>query len=117
MEKAYIKEVAETIKKQLYANISEVWAWGSCDFYFLERKHDEETSPALMFSIRTPKIPKGGKVIISLDWCDEYIVEAVRIINGKEFLIGKEKGVYAFQLHDIINSLIEDEESYKTIVF
>lgn len=66
-------EVAKTIMEQLNMRITEVWAWGSKDFIALKRNN----RPALMFSINTPKVKKGGRVVISLDFdSDTYIVEA-----------------------------------------
>jgi len=116
--KTYVKEVAETIRAQLNCNITEVWAWGSKDFYYLEREHNGVKYPALMFSVRTPKIKKGGRVIITYnDGADEYIVEAVRVVNGKEIPVGKREGIYFDQLHQVINSLIEDKETYTKVFF
>lgn len=118
MDKEYVKGIAETIKSQLYCNKMEVWAWGSKDFFYLEREHGEKKYPALMFSIRTPKLQRGGKVIISYnDGTDEYIVEAVRVIKGEETSIGKTEGVFCDQLHQVINSLIEDKETYAKVYF
>jgi len=118
MEKNYLKEVSQIILEQLKVKTTELWAWGAKDFVYLERTVDKMKCPALMFSIRTPKVLRGGKVIISLnEGADEYIVEAVRVRNGIETLIGKETNVYCDELHDRINSLIEDKETFCNAFF
>jgi len=118
MEEEYLKAVSKTIYQQLSVNKRELWAWGSKNFCYLERKVEDKSCPALIFTIRTPKVLRGGRVIISLDeGADEYIVEAIRIISGVEKLIGKQTGVFCDQLHGVINSLIEDKESYTKVLF
>lgn len=116
--KEYLQEVATIILQQLKANPIELIAWGAKNFCFLERTIGDKSYPALRFSIRTPLVRAGGRVIISYDeGCDSYIVEAIRVRAGKETLLGKVEDVHCFELHDIINSLIEDEESYKIVAF
>ena len=118
MDKEYVKSVAETILAQLNYVKTEVWAWGSKDFMFLERDVDGSILPALIFSIRTPKVPKNGKVIISYALGeDTYIVEAVTIKNGVETKIGMIKDVYFDNLHSTINSLIETKDTMTVIDF
>lgn len=114
----YLENVGKVIMEQLYLKPMEIWAWGSQKFLYLERKVNGKTYPALMFSIRTPKIKRGGRVIISLnEGTDTYIVEAIKIYGGVENEIGKCTGVYFDELHDVINSLIETKETYKTVIF
>lgn len=114
----YRKEIASIIYSQLKMRIIELMAWGAKDFMSLNRTIDNESYPALIFSIRTPKVKRGGRVIISLnEGSDTYIVEAVKITGGKEKLLGIEKEVYCNELHNTINYLIEDEESYHKIFF
>ena len=109
----YTRAVAKTIFEQLRYKPMEVLAWGSKDFRPIEREFEGVKYPAIIFSIRTPKIRRGGRVIVSYNGgYDHYMVEAVRIIGGKENLIGSVDGVYVDQLHDVINSLIEDEDTY-----
>lgn len=116
MEESYLKEISNTILSQLNIRRTEMWAWGAKNYYYLERSIEDDKYPAFQFSIKTPKIRRGGRVIISLDeGTDTYIVEAVRIFKGEEKIIGKKVGVFCDQLHDIINSLIEDEETYTNI--
>ncbi len=118
IEKVYLREVAETILQQLYIKKTELWAWGAKNFFFLEREIDGIKCPALMFSIRTPKIERNGRVIISLDQeADQYIVEAIRISKGIEKEVGQKTGIFCDQLHNAINSLIEDKETYTKVFF
>lgn len=110
IKKDYLRSVTETIRKQLYCNIAEVWAWGAKDFFCLEREHNGVKYPALMFTVRTPKIKTDGRVIITYnEGTDEYIVEAVKASKGEISVLGKAEGVCCDQLHQIINSLIEDK--------
>lgn len=114
----YTKEVAQTIYAQLNVIKTELWAWGAKDYVYLNRKVENMSCPALMFSIRTPKIQRGGRVIISYnEGTDTYIVEAIRVTKGEEKLIGINKEVYCDELHNAINLLIEDEETYTKILF
>lgn len=118
IEKTYLQEVAKTILSQLNMRKMEVWAWGSKEFYYIEREVEGARHPALMFSIRTPKVRRGGRVIISLnEGADEYIVEAVRIFKETEKPLGKKTGVHFPELHSVINSLIEDKETYTLACF
>lgn len=116
--KNHVKEVAEIILNQLNSNLHEMWAWGATDYCYLEREVDGIKQPAFMFSIRTPKIKKGGRVIVSLnEGADTYVVEAIKIYKNKETLIGVVKDVYFDTLHSSINSLIEDKESFTQVFF
>lgn len=118
MDKSYLKSVANIILDQLKVVRTELWAWGAKDYYYIEREIDGIKYPALIFTIRTPKVKKGGRVIISLnDGTDEYVVEAIRKSGAKEFPIGLINGVHAGELHDVINSLIEDKETMTNILF
>lgn len=118
MEKSYVKKVADTILEQLKVVRTELWAWGAKNYYYIEREVEGVKYPALMFTIRTPKVKRGGRVIISLnDGSDEYIVEAIRVPGDKEFSIGIVKEIHAEELHSTINSLIEDEETKTLICF
>lgn len=118
VEKNYVKNIADIIMEQLMTDRMEVCAWGSKNFFYLERNIEGKSYPALIFTIRTPKIKKGGRVIISYnEGVDTYIVEAVKMIKEKEILIGKKDDVYCDELHSVINSLIEDEETYRLVYF
>lgn len=117
IESSHLQEVAQIIRNQLYIRRFEMWAWGSNNFYCLEREVDGQKHPALKFSIRTPKVKRGGRIIISLnEGSDEYIVEALRISKGSEISLGKITGVHCNELHSVINSLIETEETYKQVI-
>lgn len=114
----YIKEVAGTILSQLKVYQTELWAWGANNFLYREREVDGAIFPALMFSVRTPKIKSGGRVIISYNvGTDEYIVEAIKVIKDKETSLGIQHGVYCDSLHSVINSLIEDKKTYTQVLF
>lgn len=117
MNTVEIKEVAQTILGQLNLNRMEVFAWGSKDFKAIYEQVDEEKLPGLMWSIRTPKIRKGGRVQILLNFNDAYIVRAFRLINDERKDMVVESDIYFDQLHDVINSLIEDNETLNTIIF
>lgn len=111
-------EVAKTILDQLLTNKTEVWAWGSKNFTSLNRSVDGLSHPALMFSVRTPKVKTGGRVIVSLDYAtDTYVVEALRLNSSKEISLGIIKDVYCEELHNAINTLIEDKETYCSVIF
>lgn len=113
MESKYIKEIAEIILSQLQANRPELWAWGSKNFVYRDYIIDDNHYPSLEFQIKTPKIKKGGRVIISLDQgSDSYIIEARRKFGEKDTLIGRRTDVYCNELHSVINSLIEDKETF-----
>lgn len=118
VNKNYTKEVAQIILNQLNVIRTELWAWGAKNYVCLNRKVEGMSCPALMFSIRTPKIQRGGRVIISYnEGTDTYIVEAIRVVKGEEKLIGINKEVYCDELHNAINLLIEDEETYLKVCF
>ena len=117
-EKNYTKEIAQTILNQLNVIKTELWAWGAKNYVYLNRNVESMSCPALMFSIRTPKIQRGGRVIISYnEGTDTYIVEAIRVVKGEEKLLGINKEVYCDELHNAINLLIEDEETYTKVFF
>lgn len=113
------KGIAKVILSQLKVNTPELWAWGSNNYVHIYRGESEEKMlPALMFTIRTPKVKRGGRVIISLnEGLDDYIVEAIRVHGKEEISLGKSEGVYFNELHRVINSLIEDEETYTKVTF
>lgn len=118
LDSSIINNVANVIHKQLMSDIIRVWAWGSKDFTAIERFVQDEYRPALVFSIRTPKIKRGGKVIISLnEGSDTYIVEALRIHGADVDIVGMKTDVFADQLYDVIDDLIEDEETYNLTTF
>lgn len=118
LEPNHTREVADIILAQLRVIRTELWAWGAKNYTYLNRKVNDISCPALMFSIRTPKIQRGGRVIISLnEGTDTYIVEAIRVNGCKESLIGVREEVYCDELHNVINSLIEDEDTYTKVIF
>lgn len=118
MQDSNLKEIAQIILSQLNVRKTEMWAWGAKNYCYLERNINDNKYPAFQFSIRTPKVLRGGKVIISLDeGADEYIVEAIRMSKGIEKQLGKREMVHCGELHDVINSFIESEETYTKVYF
>ena len=116
--KDYVTEVAQIILSQLLLDKNEVAAWRSTDFICFDKKIDGFDMPTLSFKIRTPKVPNGGYVQISLDeGRDVYVVEAIRITGPQKEQLGFLREVYCDELHMRIRDLIEDEESLKTIFF
>ncbi len=116
IDRNHVKEVSETIFNQLRSNPIEFFAWGSKNFYYMTREVNGEKYPALKFSVRTPKLKVGGRVIVSYNVSkDVSIVEAIRKKGDEETLIGKTEEVYCDQLHEAINDLIETEETLEMI--
>lgn len=114
----YIYEVVQNILYQLKTNSRELIAWGSKGFTALEYEIDSQRYPTLRFSIRTPKVKSGGFVYIAyVPGYDTYIVQAVKVRGDKVTILGTQYDVYFDMLHDVINSLIEDPETYSQMFF
>lgn len=114
----YVKDIAGVILSQLCANRMELMAWGSEEFICLDKEVNGYQMPTLSFKIRTPKVPKGGHVQISLNEGEDlYVVEAIQIEQGHIKSLGIVEQVYAEDLHYIINGLIEDKETMTQAIF
>lgn len=98
--------------------MNEVFAWETEDFTCFDKQIDGFDMPTLCFKIRTPKVPTGGFVLISLDeGLDLYVVEAIRINGSKREQLGFIREVYCDELHTRIRDLIEEEDSLTKAFF
>lgn len=97
------QEIAQTILKQIKA--LEPWALGAWGARSMMLSSEEGF---LSFKVTTPKIRRGGLVKVFYDrGSDLYAIKAYRIIGAKITVIGERADVYAEDLVDVIDSLIE----------
>ena len=111
-------EIAKTITEQIRAtDHSALAAWGAKNFVALQ-EGEVATVPGhrfgyvlggLQFSIRTPKIQRGGKVLVYLTPNDTYTVRAGRTVKYEWKDIEIAKDVYCDNLVAVIDSIIEDK--------
>lgn len=97
-------EIANEIRNQIrQIDIWALAAWGATDV----SKHYWAVENGLAFKISTPKYQRGAWVEIVLNAMDTYDIEVLRIIGTERKVLGNLNDIYAEQLVEVIDSLIE----------
>ncbi|QJX80231.1 hypothetical protein [Priestia megaterium] len=100
-------KIANEIRKQIMH--LDFWAlagWGATDV----SEHYRAVENGLAFKISTPRYQRGAWVKVVLNAMDTYNIEVLRIIGTEKKILGNLDDIYAEQLVEVIDSLIENKK-------
>ncbi|MGF9891301.1 hypothetical protein ABEX78_21815 [Priestia megaterium] len=100
-------EIANEIRNQIrQIDIWALAAWGATDI----SKHYRAVENGLAFKISTPRYQRGAWVKVVLNAMDTYNIEVVRTIGAERKVLSNIDDIYAEQLVEAIDSLIENKK-------
>ncbi|MED4285065.1 hypothetical protein P4679_24405 [Priestia megaterium] len=100
-------EIAKEIRKQIMQlNFWALASWGATSV----SEHYRVVENGLAFKISTPRYQRGTWVKVVLNAMDTYNIEVVRTIGTERKILSNLDDIYAEQLVEAVDSLIENKK-------
>ena len=102
--------IANIVKQQIPMKC--LMSMGAHTFRFI--KNSERYEGGLAFEFQNTSLVKKGRIYVQLTWSDDYTVTLIGIDYKKEKIFKVIKSVYAPELGQTLDKLVESEETLKT---